>query len=78
MGFVFFKVISVNKYIFTVDKHKLVEKVSFKIVDQVMEYSRCIAESKWHDQVFKMTNMGFECYFLLIPSYDTDKMVSIS
>ena len=72
------KVRGVNEDVVEVHINKKVQEVSKYVVNHGLEYSRCICESKRHDQVFIMATWGIKSCLPLVPLSNSNQMVSVA
>lgn len=57
-------------------KHLLADHVMKDIVNKLLEYSRTIAQAKWHHQVFQVTVRSDKGCLKLVPLFDAHQIVS--
>ena len=78
MGDMFVPCLTEGEDIIQVDNDKDVKEVLESIVDQILERSGSVGETKGHDVVFEETISGAECCIPLITRLDSDEVVSSS
>ncbi len=59
-------------------KTKAVNHVTEDVINQGLEHSGDIGQSKWHDQVLKVSQGGVECHLPLVSITDSDQVVCVT
>ena len=76
MRYMFFKGVRVDQDIINIHNEELVDHVLENFIREGLEDCGSIGETVGHNQVFVVTPSGDECRLLLIPTSNTDRVVS--
>lgn len=58
-------------------KHKAVQEIPQYVINQSLEYRRCIGGSEGHYQILKMSQRGVKDHLPLITLPDSDQMICV-
>lgn len=67
---------AVNQYVVEEYQDKFLEILAKDVIHKSLKGRRSIAQTEWHNQEFKVTMVGSECYFLNIIRMHAYLMVS--
>lgn len=71
-------VLAEDQDVIQVHEDVLIKHVAEDVVDEGLEHSRSVGETKRHDQVFIMANRGVERRLPFVPFTDANKVVGIA
>jgi hypothetical protein len=72
----FVRVVRVDQNVVEVDDYADVSEVRENVIHESLEGSRCVTETKGHDQVFERSETSAECSFPFVSGGYADQVIS--